>query len=196
VTCKYLRWSNQPCKQPISCTQQTRNPPKRTPTICPNFIYVIYLTCTYIVSFICVIVLSQGVPDGDSRRRPKHVALTYNYCDLRYQNKITRVHLLVSYFMLITENFFICILFVFVSSESNYRSESQNGWTRYSKWGFGNGMAVWTGVNRIEFNLRYTEFALSSWVKHTRPETDHTPPCKAEVENEWNCTSTHLHTGI
>jgi hypothetical protein len=37
--------------------------------------------CTYIVSFICVIILAQGVPDDGTRRGSKHVGLTYNYCD-------------------------------------------------------------------------------------------------------------------
>jgi hypothetical protein len=49
---------------------------------------------------------------------------------------------------------------------------------------------------RSEFNLRYTEFALSSWVKHLRREAVHTPPPRNEVKNERNYISTHLHTGI
>jgi hypothetical protein len=71
---------------------------------CPtftSFTRFIFLKCTYIVSYVGVTVLLQAVPDDDDNTRgSKHVGLTYNNCDSRYQNKITRVHFLVWYFLL------------------------------------------------------------------------------------------------
>jgi hypothetical protein len=60
-------------------------------------------------------------------------------------------------------------------------------------WEWGEGLDP---LYRSEFSLRYIEFALSSWIKQPRREADHTPPWKVEVENEWNCTSTHIHTAV
>jgi hypothetical protein len=51
--------------------------------------------------------------------------------------------------------------------------------------GFGNEL---TGS---ELNLRYIKFDLSSWVKHSRREADHSTPSTAEDKNGWNCASTH-----
>lgn len=62
-------------------------------TLC-TLMYLKVVVYLYIVSFICVITPSQGVPVDDSRRGPKHVILTYSDCDLWYQSKITRVYLL------------------------------------------------------------------------------------------------------
>jgi hypothetical protein len=56
--------------------------PQKNDYNCPTFTTFIFLTCTYIVSFVCVFILSQGVPDDDPIGGSKHVGLTYNCCDL------------------------------------------------------------------------------------------------------------------
>jgi hypothetical protein len=41
-----------------------------------------FLACTYIVSFVCVIVTLTRVPDDDPRRGFKHVGLAYRECNI------------------------------------------------------------------------------------------------------------------
>jgi hypothetical protein len=43
-----------------------------------------FVTCTHIVSFVCVIVLSRGVPGDDPMRGSKHVGLSYSECNLSH----------------------------------------------------------------------------------------------------------------
>jgi hypothetical protein len=85
-----------------------------------------FLTCTYIVSFICVIIHSQGVPDDDPRRGSKHVGLTYNTMIVIYNisNRIITVHLLVEYsvFNLLFINVFLSLFLC--TCETNVTSDA------------------------------------------------------------------------